>query len=128
MSSQRSASRVVFWAIWFALLSGVLVMNFAIAPPEWSQISRSLASPLWWVAVLPLALSAVVRWLVLPRFTTTQAALPVFIIGLALAESAAIAGMFVFDHHRAELVVLGLLGIGQFLPIFTNRFAESGNG
>ncbi len=127
MSSQQAVHRIVFWAIWFALISGVLVIHFAIASPEWETISRGIESPLWLLALLPLAVSALVRWLLLPRFTTAHSALPVFIIGMALAESVAIAGIFVFSGHRAELVVLGLLGIAQFMPLFANRFDETTN-
>lgn len=122
MSPQQPVPRIVFWVIWFALLSGVLVMHFVIPSSEWTEISRNMSSPLWLVAVLPLAVSAIVRWLILPRASSAQAALPVFIIGMALAESAAIAGIFLFPGHRTELVVLGLLGIAQFMPVFAGPF------
>lgn len=127
MSHPQPVPRIIFWVIWFALLSGVLVMNFAIAPPEKPPISDAGNSLLWLVAVVPLLISALVRWFVLPRATTAQTALPVFIIGMALAESTAILGMFVFSGHRAELVALGLLGIGQFMPTFAAKLGGDTN-
>ncbi|MES2475690.1 MAG: hypothetical protein V4640_07910 [Verrucomicrobiota bacterium] len=120
MSTQQPVPRVIFWVIWFALLSGVLMIHFVI--PGSRPVSDGDASPLWLVAVLPLAISALVRWLVLPKIPTAQAALPVFIIGMALAEAAAFAGIFIFPAHRMELVVLGILGIVQFMPLFAGRF------
>lgn len=120
MSNPQAPPRIILWVIWFALFSGVLVMNFAIPASENTPASGD--SPLWLVAVLPLAISALVRWFVLPRTTSIPAALPVFIIGMALAESAAIAGIFIFPAHRTELVALGLIGIAQFMPFFAARY------
>jgi hypothetical protein len=115
---------IVFWVIWFALLSGVIVMTLFIPAPEKPLIPGIAGTPIWLLAVVPLAISALIRWLVLPRAANLQAALPVFIIGMALAESAAIAGLLVFPDRRIELIVLGMIGIAQFAPVFVARFSE----
>lgn len=69
---------------------------------------------------MAVALSAVIRWLVLPRFHEPVRAFPLFIVGLALAEGAAILGTFL-SAYATELFVLGVVGMMQFVPFFAAR-------
>lgn len=71
---------------------------------------------------MPVVLSVVVRWLVLPRAVIPQLALPLFIVGIALAEATCFFGLFIFPEHKQALVLTSALGIFQFIPLFARRF------
>lgn len=109
---------VVWWVIWFGLLAGVIVIYTAFLsrrPPieaAWGAIET--------IACGNVALSAAGRWFVLPRFREPARAFPIFIIGMALAEGAAIFGVFL-SAYATELFVLGMLGMMQFVPFFAAR-------
>jgi hypothetical protein len=78
---------------------------------------------------VPLFVSIVIRWLVLPRYDNLKSAFPIFIIGLALAESCGILGIFIGGPFRDDLFVLGVLGVVQFVPLFARRLLEpTGSG
>jgi hypothetical protein len=115
---------IVWWIIWAALLSGVLVMYLAAGSAATPAPAASPESAAWMVGFAPFVVSTIIRWLVLPRFQIVQAAFPVFVIGLAMAEMSCVLGMFVFPAHKAGLFVLGVLGILQFAPYFAGRLAN----
>ncbi len=71
-----------------------------------------------WIALAPLTASAALRWLVLPHAPSPQAALAMWILGLALAEAGGIIGLVLGGPvYRDPLAVLALLGIAQFIPL-----------
>ena len=109
---------LVWWVIWLSLLAGVILIYVVILPRRppieaaWGVIEM--------VACGQVTLSAVVRWLVLPRFREPQRAFPLFIVGVALAECAAFLGIFL-SAYTTELFVLGMVGMMQFVPFFATR-------
>lgn len=119
---RQRAQLIVWWTVWVALIAGVSVIYVQLGgrPPsperQWSGFET--------VAVGLIAISAVVRWLVLPRLQTAVQAFPLFIVGLALAEAPAFVGIFL-SHYAAELFVLSLLGMLQFAPFFARRYVTS---
>ena len=64
----------------------------------------------------------IIRWVVLPRIGNAQAALALFMFGLAIAEATCFLGLFIFPAHKQELFALSVLGIVQFVPHFARRF------
>lgn len=114
---------VVWWIVWGSILTGlVLIYVFLgrgpVKPAETSDLLRNLSG------VVPLFISIVIRWLVLPRYTDPARAFPVFIVGLSLAEACGILGIFLGGPYRDDLFVLGVLGVAQFVPLFVRRMAE----
>ena len=80
--------------------------------------------PLNLAGIVPLFVSVVIRWLVLPRFTDLLRAFPVFIVGLALAEACGLMGIFLGGPYRDSLFVLGVLGVTSYVPLFAKRLLE----
>lgn len=76
------------------------------------------------LAVGPLALSSLLRWLVLPRQTELAKAFVLFVVGVAMAESCALLGIFLGGEHRDALALLGVFGTLQWLPFFARRFYD----
>lgn len=123
------ARLLVWWACWAASLGGVILIYFVIVgdkplPP----VSRE--NPLQGLAgFVPLFLSVVIRWLVLPRATDPNRALVLFIVGLALAEACGFLGIFVGGPYRDSLFVLGVLGVVQYVPFYARKlFDPKGSG
>lgn len=113
---------LVWWIIWASLLFGVGAIYYALgrgpAQPAASNPFYNL------IGLVPLFVSIVVRWLVLPRYRDGQRAFVVFVIGCALAEGCAILGIFLGGPYRDDLFVLGVLGLAQFVPFYARRLYE----
>ena len=77
------------------------------------------------VGVVPLFVSIIIRWLVLPRYHDLKRAFPMFIAGLALAEAGGLLGIFLGGPYRDDLFLLGGLGMAQYLPFFAKQYLES---
>jgi hypothetical protein len=111
----------VWWIIWFAILSSVVaiytLLGQAIPPPDTATTVQALR----YLPVLLVMLSAIIRWLLLPRFTQAIKALPIFIVGLSLAEGSGIIGLFLVPELKETYFVLSLIGVFQYVPLFAKN-------
>ena len=114
---RRAPPLIVWWIIWFAIAAAVMVV-YAMVPVS---THNAFDGMLRYLPAVPLVISSMVRWLVLPRFNDGARALPIFVVGLALAEGSAILGMFLVPSLRSEYFALGLVGVAQFVPLFAGR-------
>lgn len=115
----------VWWIIWAAVLAGLVVIYFALGRgPVKASPDKDVLQNL--IGLVPLFVSIVLRWLVLPRCDTLQRAFPLFVAGLALGEACGVLGIFLGGAYRDDLFVLGLLGIAQFAPLFTRQLGRPG--
>ncbi len=115
---------LAWWVIWWAILSGLVLVYYFLGrgplPPA-EPGANPLASLIGFV---PLFVSVIIRWLVLPRSPAPAPAFAMFIVGLALAESCGLLGIFLGGPYREDLFVLGVLGVGQYVPLFARKFFE----
>jgi hypothetical protein len=123
------ARLLIWWIIWASVLGGLVLIYLLLAqgkplPP----VSReNLLQGL--IGIVPLFVSIVLRWLVLPRATDPNRAFVLFIVGLALAEACGILGIFLGGPYRDSLFVLGVLGITQYVPFYAKKlFDPKGSG
>lgn len=123
------ARLLVWWIIWASVLGGLVLIYLFLAqgkplPPA------SRENPLQGlIGIVPLFVSIVLRWLVLPRATDPNRAFVLFIVGLALAEACGILGIFLGGPYRDSLFVLGVLGITQYVPFYAKKlFDPKGSG
>jgi len=126
---QIKARLLVWWVIWAANLAGLVLIYLLLAqgkplPPV------SQENPLQGlIGLVPLFVTIVIRWLVLPRQTVERRALVLFIVGLALAEGCGLLGIFLGGPYRDSLFVLGVLGITQYVPFYAKKlFDPKGSG
>lgn len=122
---RNRAKLIVWWIIWAAILSGLVMIYFFLGrgqpvPKELSQ--ENMLTGL--IGLVPLFISVVIRWLVLPRCTEMSRAFVLFIIGLSLAEGCGILGIFLGGPYRDDLFVVGVFGIVQYIPIFAKNYVE----
>ena len=130
MGTESSADKtkqmlLVWWIAWAAVLGGLVVIYLVLGrgpvkpePVADKEVLKHL------VGLVPLFVSVVIRWLVLPRFDSLQRAFPLYIVGLALAEACGILGIFLGGPFRDDLFVLGVLGVTQFVPIFARQLTR----
>jgi glucan phosphoethanolaminetransferase (alkaline phosphatase superfamily) len=119
----KTAPLMIWWVIWIALLGGVIVLSFVLGDSSRTGEADSLF-PVAFAAVAAFATSVVIRWVLLPRLQKPAPAFALFIVGLSLAEMAAILGMLVIPENKTELVGLGILGMLQFAPFFAARYFQ----
>jgi len=131
MNAQNSHPKLQlsgWWGVWAAFLFGIFQVYYFLGMN--APASRSAASPvpdpfLAALGLLPVAVSVVVRWSILPQIQKAQAALPFFIVGLALAEASCFIGLFIFPAYKEGFFVFSIIGMFQFIPFFARRyFAE----
>ena len=123
--AQRNRARLlVWWVIWGSLLVGLCAIYFLLgrAPAKAPVAGENPLTGL--IGLAPLFVSIIIRWLVLPRFSDLARAFPMFIVGLALAESCGLLGIFLGGAYKDDLFLLGILGIGQYVPFFAKGYLE----
>jgi F0F1-type ATP synthase membrane subunit c/vacuolar-type H+-ATPase subunit K len=119
---RERASLTVWWLVWGGLLTGLVLIYAGLGrgpvrlPPAGAHPLTGL------IGFLPLFISIVIRWLVLPRSSSLSRAFPLFITGLALAEACGLLGIFLGGAYREQLFLLGVLGIVQYLPFFARQY------
>src|SRR4051794_8666789 len=90
-AAQQAPPAVIWWVLWLAIFGATvgvyLLFGRRPAPPGAGGVMS-------WIGLGPLAVSMVVRWLVLPRVKIPMQAFVVMIIGLATAEAATILASF----------------------------------
>ena len=127
-AAELRARLMVWWFLWGGMLASLLsvgaVFGFLRAPePPGNDPLLNL------VGLVPLFVSIVIRWLVLPRGTQPKSALVMFLLGLGLADTCGLLGIFLGGPYRDDLFILGVLGILQFAPFFARRLhAPPGGG
>jgi len=84
---------VVFWTIWAGILGNAVYIRYSL-PPNGEDIAGQTA--FWLFYAIPVAISLVVRWLVLPRVQASQPYLISMIVGLAFSEGLTFFGLFLF--------------------------------
>ena len=115
LNEPKKPQLIVPTILWASLAFGVIVLYQFLGRGQ--SADNTLAA----VTALPLLGSVVVRFLVLPRFDTLAKVLPVFIIGMALAEGAAVIGMILGGEHKDNIVAMALVLIALFFPPFALR-------
>lgn len=121
---QQRIPLMSWWAIWFALQSGVFVFYFVLGNQSGSGGSAQTSQMFLGLGVMQVVASAIVRWGFLPRVHEVARAFSLFVVGMALAEGACFFGLFLAPAYKQELFFASILGIAQFVPIFASRFCE----
>lgn len=85
------------------------------------------SSPLAFIAVIPLVVSAGIRFFLLPRMKTKQKAFPIFVVGLATAEASGLVGLFLGGGDRDVFVIAGLVMLLLHAPLFARNYDGGGD-
>ncbi|MDB4385660.1 hypothetical protein N9023_01765 [Opitutaceae bacterium] len=117
MNETKSVPVVVWWILWISIIVALVTMHTLLAPARVVPMEGAQK----YLPVIPLVFSTMIRWFVLPRFTEARRAFPIFIIGLAMAEGPGILGLFLFPGMETTYLILSLLIIAQYIPVFASK-------
>lgn len=106
MTAPTPQQKRTLWMVWTGITVGVLVIFFALRDP-----AAPPAGPGKYLAIPPVFLSVLVRFVLLPKITGWQRGWPLFVIGLALAEGTALLGKFLWGPQEAAI----LFGTAMFV-------------
>ncbi len=114
----------MWWILWVTMLPWIVGLQLLL--PHKAVAPATKLGDLWLqlAGIVPLFLSIIIRWLALPRFTSLASALPLYIVGLAMAEACGVFGIVFGGPYRDALFLLSILGLLQFVPVFARRLAE----
>jgi len=115
---------MVWWIVWAGILGMVCAVYFIFTKNKPLPPAASAELLLNIAGFVPLFVSVIIRWLVLPRYSDPVRAFVVFIIGLSLADACSMFGIFIGGGYRDALFMLGVLGIIQYAPFYARRFFE----
>ncbi|MEO7414634.1 MAG: hypothetical protein ABIZ81_14890 [Opitutaceae bacterium] len=117
---------LVWWIIWGAIFSGVVVIyTFLGRGPSPEREANNMVG---FICLVPLAFSCVLRWAVMPGQRDRPKALVIFILGLATAEGSGLIGLLLGGDYRTAFFALGVVGILQWIPTFARRFEQPSSG
>ncbi len=130
MTNEARMRLLKWWVLWIAFQTGIVMIYYFLSKPIGAPIGEFPEellpprpdSPFWLAGVVPVAISCVIRWIVLPTIRNGDAALILFLVGLGMAEATCFLGLFLFPIHQQELFILSFLGIFQFMPFFARRY------
>lgn len=121
MNNRPNPQLLVWWVLWAAFQVGIVMIYYFIGQAT-TQSQTNTESSAWLAGLVPFLLSAIIRWVVLPRIGTAQPAFVLAIVGIALAEVCCFLGLFIFPAHKLELFVISFFGILQFMPLYAHRY------
>jgi len=115
---------LVWWLIWTATLTGLVMVYLLLAQGKPLPPASAENSLQGLIGFVPLFVSIVLRWLVLPRLTEPARAFVFFLTGVALAEACGLLGIFLGGPYRDSLFVLGVLGVTQYVPFYAKKLFD----
>ena len=130
-SPPQPPTTLVFWIVWFAILNGLLMIQFFVGGGIPSGVDQG-NPPLILLGVgaglVVVALG--IRVLLLPRLQETSKKLPAMVVGLALSDGVGMLGVFgLGKEFAASRLALFLMSIGcilSFAPVYVSRVPREG--
>lgn len=118
------AHLLIWWIIWSSDLGGLLLVYFLLGRGPQRPVVPGTNQLFYLVGFIPLFVSIVIRWLVLPRSAGPGTALITFVAGLVLAVAGGFLGLFFGGPYRGELFLLGVLAVVQYMPFYARSYFE----
>ncbi len=115
MKATTIVCMVLVWLLWIAVLLSASLNYLTL-------FSRAtVRTDLWGIFPLglllgPACLSAIARWLIIPKWRNPLVVLAASVVGLIFADSLCLFGIFMFRDYRDLYFTVGLICILQFFP------------
>lgn len=128
-SSPPQSPFIVFWILWFALLSSIVMIQVLIGHgiPQGNDQGEAPIQFLG-IAAGAACVSLAIRFLVLPRIKNLHQKLPAMLVGLAMAEAVNMFSLFLigdkFPHTQLVLFITSLSCALCYVPIYAAKQAE----
>jgi hypothetical protein len=125
LSQEQKMRLVVWWTVWGAILTWLIFIYVFFARGKPLPVGAPLGDlPVNLAGFVPLFVSVILRWLVLPRSVDPKRAFVLFVVGIALAEACGILGIFLGGPYRDLFFALGLLGVVQYVPFYAKKLFD----
>jgi hypothetical protein len=123
---QTPPQAMVFWIIWFAIFSGLMILQFILGGGFPAGRSQGDEPVVFLIIALSLATASLgVRFVWIPRTNGLVRKLPLMIVGLALAEAIGILGMLLVpEQHVASrmfMLCTAIVCIVLSAPVYAHR-------
>ena len=130
-NNPKPPQALVFWIIWFAILNGLLMIQFFVGGGIPKGADQGKAPFMFLAIAAGLALVALgIRFVLIPQIKEVPKKLPAMIIGLAISEAIGLLGMFAvskeFPETQQILFVCAIASIISFAPVYAKVRAEDG--
>jgi hypothetical protein len=114
---------VFWWLIWAAVLGQQLALHSWRG--TWFQDNPEFNRTSFAVLISILAISVILRWLVLSRVSSTPIAFVVFVIGISCAGGMGLASSFMDVPFKQSFFTLCLAGVIEYAPLRAGRQHEA---
>lgn len=108
------AVKILLGILWFAESSGLVILLVFLGGS-----SRSEGEAAFLVPAVLLASSLFARFFLIPRSKSLLTLILIYIAGLAICSAAGIYSLFLGGAYRHEVVVIAILCLTTYLPIFS---------
>jgi hypothetical protein len=113
--------RLILWIIWSAITIGLCMIYVFLGQGTAGAHSKDLGI-MRVIPMVPLALALLVRFLLIPKFKSLTKVLPLFIIGLSMAEGSGIIAIFLLPHADAvNYFTTAVIVLLMYDPLFANQ-------
>lgn len=113
---------MVWWLIWGAILFGLVVIYVALGRGPAKALPPDQHPLLGLLGMVPLFISIVIRWLMMPHTGNYARAFILFVVGVVLAEGCGLLGIFLGGLYKRDIFLLGVLGVVQFVPFYAKGY------
>lgn len=110
---------LLWWIIWGVIITGFIAFYGILTSGAGPLVPTPPA--VGWLPLVPLAASAVLRFVALPKLRNSRFAFMFFVVSLALAEAGGLLGIFLGGDYRAVLAAAAIVAMILHAPAFLLR-------
>lgn len=130
--SPNLPQNIVFWAIWFAILNGLVMIQIFAGGGIPSGADHGDPPKVFLAIATGLILVALaIRFVLIPKIEEISRKLVAMIVGLAVSEAIGIIGAFVvgreFGHTRLVFFSTAIVCILSYAPFYAKPAKETGS-
>lgn len=130
MSHQPQQPHLVFWILWASMLVGIVFITQFLGGGFPSGTSAKPPSyVMFLITISGACISTLIRWFILPKINNLESLLTTMIIGLALAESTTLLGIFLIGNEfpSEQRIALGIsfIALVQYMPLYLSKLNAS---
>lgn len=117
-----TAGKIILWTIWISLMTALPFYKIFLGAGDRTDThARPVDVVVLGLFLVPLLMSVAIRWLIIPAMKSYTAILPLFIAGVAVAESLVFYGKFLVPEFDTIFFFAAVLAMAQFVPVFKIR-------
>lgn len=119
------AARIIMWILWCCHCCALICYRLFLVESTHNTCSLTFPVDVFALGMYsaPVALTLLIRWLVIPRITHPFVTLIPFLFGLSFAEALTFYGLYLFQPHFTLFFCTSCILLLQFMPIWKQKVA-----